>query len=138
MGGLRVQMLGGMVLAMARILVVDDFKDGRDVMALILRHAGHEPALAGGGEEAVRLLRDQTFDLVLLDVSMPLINGFDVLRMLRDESIKHPPIVMMTAHNDDLTVERARSMGASGYIIKGDVDVDGVLNRIEKHLDGAA
>jgi len=121
----------------ARILVVDDFKDGRDVMGMLLRHAGHVTFLAASGEDALRVLQSQSLDLVLLDVSMPRMNGFEVLTALREQSIAHPPILMMTAHKDEVMRARAVSLGASGFLIKGDVDVEDVLAQVNMHLPAA-
>lgn len=70
---------------MARVLVADDNADTRDALALILRAAGHEVVGAADGDEAIDLYRAQAFDLLVLDLLMPRRDGFETLRILKDE-----------------------------------------------------
>lgn len=70
---------------MARVLVADDNADTRDALALILRAAGHEVVGAADGDEAIDLYRTQAFDLLVLDLLMPRRDGFETLRILKDE-----------------------------------------------------
>jgi len=123
---------------MALVLVVDDVRDARDVLAAVLECGGHEVVMAGGGEEALRLLGEAHPDLMLLDVSMPGMSGFDVLRRMHDDPAldHHVPVFMMTAFADPETRRRAADLGAAGFFVKGNVDIDELLARVDAQVSG--
>lgn len=102
-----------------KILIVDDSNFFAEVIKQALTQEGYHVIRAAGGEEGLRLVREEKPDLVLLDVVMPDINGFDVCRILRSaESNNLMPIIMLTAQNehDDMLV--ALDLGADDYIVK--------------------
>ena len=116
---------------MARILVVDDVPDARQLLAKVLRHAGHEPAVAASGPEALAHVRHARPDLFLLDVSMPGMSGFDVLQALRDEgALPGLPVFMLTAMSDADSRRRAMNLGARDYFVKAGFDLGEMLARI--------
>ena len=83
---------------MTRILVADDARDIREVLVDILSDAGYEVVEAKNGGEAFEIARDTHVDLILLDVSMPVMDGFEVLRKITETpTIKATPVVMVTA-----------------------------------------
>ena len=83
------------------VLIVDDDESMRLLLAEILRGAGHRVACAGGGEEAIRMLRDQEPQLVILDLLMPGTSGWDVLEFLEDRPhLSTTPVVILTAYGD--------------------------------------
>jgi CheY-like chemotaxis protein len=83
------------------VLIVDDDESMRLLLAEILRAAGHRVACAGGGEEAIRMLRDQEPQLVILDLLMPGTSGWDVLEFLEDRPhLSTTPVVILTAYGD--------------------------------------
>ncbi len=101
------------------ILVVDDIDSNRDLLSRRLVADGHRVATAGGGEEALAMLAAEDFDLVLLDLMMPGINGFEVLaRMKRDPNLKGVPVVMVSALDDTTSVIRCIEAGADDYLPK--------------------
>ena len=82
---------------MMRILAADDSASMREMVRMSLGSAGFDVTAAADGEEALRLAAATPFDLILLDVNMPVRNGFDVTRALRAEAqYRHTPIVMLT------------------------------------------
>ena len=83
----------------ARILVVDDNEDNRYTLKRRLRREGYENvAIATNGREALELIASQRFDLVLLDVMMPQMNGYEVLERLKsDDVLRHVPVIMVSA-----------------------------------------
>ena len=119
---------------MALILVVDDEPDARRLLAKVLQRAGHEAVTADGGLEALQVVKTRKPDLVLLDISMPQVDGFDVLETLPriPGDGPDPPVVMVTAFSDGPRRERARQLGASDYFVKGSYDVRALLDRIEQ------
>ena len=113
---------------MARILVVDDSPDVRLALATILEDAGHEIVEAEDGDQVFDMAVEQSPDLVLLDVMMPRVNGFDALATLKaDTRTSSIPVIMVTAKGRPEDMAMARSLGAVEYITKpwadGDVEL---------------
>ncbi len=102
---------------MPRILVVDDETDTRGLLELTLQTAGYEVMSSQGGEEALKLIGQERFDLILLDVMMPDVSGFDVMRKLRSDP-SAPPVIFLSAKNRPEDRETGRSLGAVGYLVK--------------------
>lgn len=102
----------------ARILIVDDDPDTLKLMELTVKSAGHKVSLATGGEDCLSLVRAESFDLILLDIMMPDISGFDVLRELRAEDFPLPPVVILTARNRPEDQEIGIGLGAHSYLLK--------------------
>ena len=102
---------------MQKILVVDDDRTTRHLLALQLRGAGYSVALAGDGKKALERVKRQRFDLVLLDVWMPGMDGLELLSRLRDEPSR-PRVVIMTADDASATLLRAIRQHAYRYLSK--------------------
>jgi len=100
-----------------KILVVDDDRTTRHLLALQLRGAGYSVALAGDGKKALERVKRQRFDLVLLDVWMPGMDGLELLSRLRDEPSR-PRVVIMTADDASATLLRAIRQHAYRYLSK--------------------
>jgi putative two-component system response regulator len=101
------------------ILVVDDIATNRDLLMRRLQPLGFEMVGAGNGKEALELLTQQAFDLVLLDVMMPIMDGFELLeRIKRSSATRHIPVVMITAMDDVESAARCIEMGAEDYLAK--------------------
>jgi CheY-like chemotaxis protein len=120
---------------MALVLVVDDAEKIRAAVRTLLERAGHEVAEAADGRECLRMLYDLKPDLVLLDVSMPDMDGWEALERIRE--LTWVPILMVTAR--DAPPERVRGLrgGADDYILKP-FEPDELLARIETALRHAA
>jgi len=103
----------------ARILVVDDLEDNRVVLERRLTRRAHEVVTAASGESALRLLHAERFDLVLLDVLMPDVDGYQVLeRMKADPRTRDIPVIMISALDDLASVVRCIEHGAEDYLAK--------------------
>jgi two-component system response regulator HydG len=120
---------------MARILVVDDHKNMRVTLGLILRREGYETDEADGGEDALAKLRD-AYDLVLTDLKMEPMNGIDVLRRVKQVS-PQTEVIMMTAFGTIDSAVEAMRLGASDYITKPFQEAE-LLVRIEKAIEKRA
>lgn len=109
-----------MDFSQARILIVDDIEDNRDVLARRLRRLGLVNTVqAGDGLEALEKVRAEPFDLILLDVMMPRMNGIDALQTLNDEGwLKSLSVVMISAASEIETVVRCIELGAEDYLPK--------------------
>ena len=101
------------------VLVVDDVENNRDVLSRRLKRQGYAVATAENGRQALERLRAETFDLVLLDIMMPEIDGYEVLRRLKaDEVLRHIPVIMISALSELDSVVRCIGMGAEDYLPK--------------------
>lgn len=100
-----------------RILVVDDEEPHRVVLSGELINEGYQVTTAGGGEEAISLIKQQPFDLVLLDIKMPIVDGFEVLKFIKKEhaSIK---VVMLTGFADLKNAIESKKLGADDFVSK--------------------
>jgi two-component system alkaline phosphatase synthesis response regulator PhoP len=114
-----------------RILVVDDEPAIRKMIGPYLKDKGFDPVLAGNGDEALRLLNENNPDMVILDVKMPGMNGFEVCRLIREFS--NVPIMMVTAMGNDEDVMYGLECGADDYITKP-FNVNVLLARIQAVL----
>lgn len=116
------------------ILVADDDQNLRRILCLFLKNAGYETVEASNGREALQLARGQRPDAVLLDIMMPLIDGFSVCRQIKDDpEIARTPVVICTAKNRKEDLISALKAGAEDYIIKP-FTKDTVLGKIGKLL----
>ena len=120
--------------APVRILVVDDIADNRAVLARRLQRRGFEIAEATNGREALELIATQRFDLALLDIWMPDIDGLKVLARVREtRSQTDLPIIMCTANNSSADIVQALEAGANDYVSKP-VDFLVVLARVNAQV----
>jgi adenylate cyclase len=105
--------------AQASILVVDDDRVNRMLLCRELERQGHRVATAEDGGRALAALRAEPFDLVLLDVLMPELDGYETLAQIeRDEKLRHVPVIMVSALEDIESVVRCIEMGAEDYLPK--------------------
>ena len=103
---------------MAKILLAEDEKQIGDMVAFKLSNSGHQVFRARDGEEALRLATAERPDLILLDVMMPVLNGFEVLRRLKgDPALATTPVIMLTAKGRERDVLGGLSAGAVDYIV---------------------
>ena len=118
----------------ARILLVDDEATVRMIIKQFLENAGFTVIVATSGEEALHRLNEKPFDLILLDIVMPDMEGLAVLKAARQKfSMSQLPIIMVTVKEKSADVVEALSLGANDYIVKP-VDFTVLLARIEIHL----
>src|SRR3954465_7060225 len=106
---------------MGRVLVVDDEPDILELVRLTMELEGHEVLVAPDGPTGLEVVRTEVPDLVILDVMMPVMDGWEVLRRIKgdsDERISHVPVLMLTGKADDLDRVRGGIEGAIRYITK--------------------
>jgi CheY-like chemotaxis protein len=102
-----------------KILVVDDEPPIVRLMEFILARQGHEMLVAVNGEEALLRVREHHPDLVLLDIMMPRIDGYEVARTMRaDEDLCHIPIIMLSAKAQEEDISKGVDVGVNEYITK--------------------
>lgn len=106
-------------MAPYRALVVDDHPDTAEVISVLLQMLGHQPRCALRGREALRIAKELDPDLILLDISMPDLSGYEVIRALRaDPRGQDRFIVAVSGHGRPSDLSRAATAGFDGYIVK--------------------
>ena len=104
---------------MAHILVAEDERDIRDLIMFTLKFAGHEITPATNGEEAVKLAKEKLPDLIMTDVRMPKMTGYEACKAIKaDEATKHIPVVILSAKGQDEEIDQGRDAGADDYLLK--------------------
>ncbi len=118
------------------ILVVDDSVSTREIEKSILESHGYDVSLAGDGLEAFEKAGREQYDLFVVDIEMPRMNGFSLTKRLRrDEGYKDAPIILVTSRDKPEDIRRGMAVGANAYIIKGDFEESNLLETI-KNLTG--
>jgi DNA-binding response OmpR family regulator len=122
----------------ARILVADDDPALCLLLRETLQDAGYEVLIANDGDQLVRMAQDTVPDLILVDLMMPLMDGFEAIRQLRNDTrTSHLPMIILTARSASAEVVTGFDSGADDYIVKP-YDIDVLLARIRSHLRRAA
>jgi len=102
-----------------RALVIDDEADTREIVAAFLEPVGYQIRTAEGGEPGLLLAAAESPDLVIVDLSMPEMNGYDVCRALRhNPRTRHIPVIVLTASADPALVRKAYAAGAQACVTK--------------------
>jgi DNA-binding response OmpR family regulator len=124
---------------MSKILIVEDDISLRDVYSARLQAEGYTIATASNGEEALAVAVKERPDLVLLDIMMPRISGFDVLDIIRTTpEIAHTRVIMMTALSSPEDRERGEKLGVDQYLVKSQVTLEDVVASIKRILSGGS
>ncbi|MGA9534165.1 MAG: response regulator [Anaerolineales bacterium] len=100
------------------ILVVDDEPDTVDLIRLTLETAGYQVAQALDGNIAIQMLEQGHYDILLLDIMMPEMSGFDVIHQLHNRQVEIPPLIFLTARKQDEDRQTGDALGAVGYLTK--------------------
>lgn len=104
---------------MAKIVIAEDERDIRDLIAFTLRFAGHEVFAASNGVEAVKLAEKEIPDLILLDVRMPRMTGYDACIAIKEKpSLVDIPVVFLSAKGQESEIETGMKAGAEEYLLK--------------------
>ncbi|MAX33471.1 MAG: two-component system response regulator [Halomonadaceae bacterium] len=123
---------------MAKVLVVDDEPNIVLSLEFLMQQAGFEVITAVDGESALTRIAEMPPDLVLLDISLPGISGFDVLERLRAmPSSARLPIIMLTAHGREVEREKGLALGADDYITKP-FSTQALVDKVKALLDESA
>ena len=120
---------------MTKILLVEDDKSLREIYSVRLLAEGYTLISSGDGEEALAAAIGEKPDLIISDVMMPKISGFEMLDLLRsNESTKNIPIIMLTALSSDQQRERGTKLGADRYLIKSQVGIEDIVRTVHEVL----
>ena len=118
-----------------RILLVEDDRFLRKAAETTLKQQGYTVITAADGEEALRVARSAPPDLILLDVIMPKLNGFQVLDALKkDPTTAHIPVIILSNLGQDRDVQQAMEAGATAYFVKADLSLQELVQRVAEAL----
>jgi CheY-like chemotaxis protein len=104
---------------MAKIVVAEDEPDIRELIAFTLRFAGHEVITGANGQEGFELAKQHKPDLVMLDVRMPKMTGYEACQNIKAEpEIAHIPVIFLSAKGQEAEIEQGLAVGADEYLLK--------------------
>ncbi len=104
---------------MAKILIAEDEPDIRELVTFMLRFAGYEVLAAANGEDAVKTASREIPDLVLMDVRMPRMTGYDACRLMKaNPDLRHVPVVFLSAKGQETEIQSGLDAGAEEYLLK--------------------
>jgi len=104
---------------MTKILIAEDERDIRDLITFTLRFANYDVVAASNGEEAVTLARQEVPDLILMDVRMPRMTGYEACALIKAEpNLKDIPIIFLSAKGQDSEIQAGLQAGAVEYLLK--------------------
>lgn len=116
------------------VLLVDDERENRELVSTILDLCGYESIQAGSGAEALQLLTENPVDIILLDIMMPDMDGYEFCRQLKQsKNLTHIPIIMLTALVDEASRRKSFEVGANDFISKP-FKMDDLIGKIEKQV----
>lgn len=119
-----------------RILIIDDDPDTRDVYREVLTEAGLTVEFAANGEEGLAKILQGGYDLILLDIMMPKIDGIAILKKLQGKelTVYNGPIIVLSQIDQPQIIETAKSLGAKGYFVKSGMTPGQILEKVSALL----
>ena len=124
-----------MKLLTKRVLVAEDDRFLRRACEEALRQLGLTVLTAADGEEALKIARSQSLDLILLDLLMPKLNGIEVLRAIRsEETIRSIPVVILTNSSREQYADQAKQLGVDGFHVKANLSLKQLTDKITSLL----
>ena len=118
-----------------KILIIDDSNTALVLMEFALKEAGYISLAASNVKEATKLMEKHSPDLILLDLSMPEISGYDFLKRKNELHIDHIPIIIVSAYDSVESIELTRNLGAVDFIAKP-IRLDAMMDKINICLKG--
>ncbi len=116
-----------------KILIAEDEKAIGKALGLKLEHIGYEAVVVNNGQEALERIKEGGYDLLLIDLIMPVMDGFSTLEALRKMGNKVPVVVLSNlSQGNDL--KRARELGAKDYFIKSDTSLSSIVEYVERNI----
>ena len=116
-----------------KILIAEDERPMARAMQLKLSSSGYEVDVAGDGEEALQKLKEKHYDLLLLDLMMPKVGGFEVLEGMNAAKIT-TTVLIMSNLNQEEDINKAKGLGAKDFFVKSDIPLSEVLKQVERAL----
>lgn len=119
-----------------KILVVEDETFLVKIYAVKLKKEGYDVTVANDGEQAVKLAQEVGPDLILLDLILPKMNGFEALEKMRSTAVnKETPVIVLSNLGQEEDVKRAEGLGADSYLVKANFSIQDIVAKIRETLD---
>ncbi len=117
------------------ILFIEDEEALQKSISVMLKKDGYEVLSAMDGETAVKYAKEKEYDLVLLDLILPKLNGFEILKELKsDEKKKDIPVLIVTNLETSADIQKALDLGATNYLVKSNYNLDEIIKKIKSAL----
>ncbi len=116
-----------------KIIIVEDEEALSNALRLKLTSVGYDVTVAANGQEGVDLGAASNYDLMLLDLILPVMDGFSVLAQLKEKGAKYPIIILSNLSQPE-DIEKAKGLGASDFLVKSDIQLSKVLEYIKKFI----
>jgi two-component system sensor histidine kinase/response regulator len=117
------------------ILIVEDDKSIAEALQLKLQVSKFNVLLATNGEQALNMVKKEKLDLILLDIIIPKMNGFDFLETIKkDPKLKDIKVIIMSNLGQEMDIEHGKSLGAVDYLVKSDCDIGDIAKKIDSLL----
>lgn len=117
------------------ILVAEDDIYYANIYKIKLAKEGYDVAVVGNGDWALKFVKERTPNLILLDLVMPIKDGFETLKELKKmETLKKTKIIVLSSLGQDEDIKRAHDLGADGYIIKTNISIGELMEKIKSYL----
>jgi len=118
-----------------KILIIEDEEIMINVLQIILTKEGYEISVARDGEEGIRVMKEVKPDLILLDIIMPKMGGFEVMEeMNKDKELKKIPVIVISNSGQPVELDRAQNLGAKDWLIKTEFDPQEVIDKVVKQI----
>lgn len=122
---------------MKKIFIIEDEQSLREILMMRLKDAGFEIETAIDGAEALEKLKTITPDIILLDIILPKVNGFEVLEKIKEDiRIKDIPVIVLSNLGQDTDIKRALDLGAADYFIKAQHSLLEIVELVKKNIAG--
>jgi len=120
-----------------RVLLVEDDRFLRRACEKSLQQQGFTVSTAPDGEEALRAIRADPPDIILLDLLMPKVSGFEVLKEIRsDEKTRSIPVIILTNSSKETDIREIQSLGVTGYLVKANLSLEELGSQVKQALEG--
>ena len=118
-----------------KILIIEDEEIIRDLLQKKLSQEGYEISVAKDGQEGLRLMKEVKPDLILLDIVMPKIGGFEVMEeMQKEDELKSIPVIVVSNSGQPVEIDKAQALGAKDWLIKTEFDPKEVIEKVVKQI----
>jgi CheY-like chemotaxis protein len=118
-----------------KILIVEDEKIMLDLLQRKLTAEGYEVSVAKDGDEGIRAMKELRPDLILLDIIMPKMGGFEVMEeMNKDKELKNIPVIVISNSGQPVEIDKAQQLGAKDWLIKTEFDPQEVIDKVVKQI----
>ena len=118
-----------------KILLVEDEELMVDLLRRKLSQEGYEVLIARNGEEGFKIIQEQSPDLILLDIIMPKMGGFEVMeKMVKDKSLRKIPVIVISNSGQPVEIDKAQKLGAKDWLVKTEFDLKEVVEKVKKQI----